>query len=337
MIGHERIMIVMIAAAIFTAALYSDSAAQRRKDDFMHSTAAHKKMSCAACHKVPTPNWTTARQFPDVADFPGHASCISCHRKDFFSGNRPAICASCHVTPGPRGVARFPFPVRSRTTEFKTIFPHDVHQNLIASVPREKPERETFYVRASYAPADDPVEFNNCALCHKTPAAMPRFVARTIKGMQPLVDAATESFTPMAAFFKDNPSSHASCFNCHYQNVKPSRTDCAGCHTLSAPYARSATASRYSIKFDHSYKDHVNKDCTICHVRITQNSDVQKMFDADVPFMTCSTSSCHGKHIEDETVKREETLTAKQPAFQCIYCHSTAIGRYPIPESHKAR
>lgn len=326
------ILLVLMSLAII-------GSSQSRRGGFSHSSAAHKKITCAQCHKIPTGNWASAREYPDVADFPGHASCINCHRREFFSGNRPAICADCHTNPGPRGAARFAFPVKTRPTEFRTIFPHDVHQNLIADL-HSTPNTEDLggmFVKASFRPADDPVEFNNCAICHKTPSASPRTADRKITFGEPLGTAAAHTFAPTAAFFKDNPSSHASCFNCHNQNVKPTRTDCAGCHTIAAPTPRTWVAERYSLKFDHSYKDHANKDCTVCHVRIVQNSNLATLVNADVPFMTCSTSSCHGSHIDDETAKREASITAGTAAFQCTYCHTPAIGRYPIPSSHTAR
>jgi hypothetical protein len=61
------------------------------------------------------------------------------------------------------------------------------------------------------------------------------------------------------------------------------------------------------------------------------------MKDADVPLQTCSTSSCHGKQIAEEIGKREASIAAKQPAFQCTYCHAPAVGRFPVPASHTTR
>lgn len=332
-----RTSTLLLLVAGYLAALMMPSSAQRRKDDFSHNTPKHKQTACSSCHKIPTANWPTARKFPDVADFPGHAACFNCHSlRSVLVGNRPAFCAGCHVTPGPRGVARFPFPVRSRSEEFKTIFPHDVHQNLIARLRRDTPYAAGHFVLASFS-ADDQPEFNNCAICHKTPDAMPKTAPRVPAEMQPLADAEADSFKPRAEFFKNHPESHAACFSCHYQGVKPTKTDCAGCHSLTTAYFDSPLTTRYSLKFNHADKNHANKDCTVCHVRITQNSDVSKMKDADVPFQTCSTSSCHGKDIADEVGKRDASLAAKQAVFQCVYCHAPAIGRYPIPESHKAR
>src|SRR4051812_40914636 len=56
---------------------------------FSHATAQHQK-SCDSCHKSPTENWSEARAtdaaFPDITDYPEHASCINCHRRQFFVG-----------------------------------------------------------------------------------------------------------------------------------------------------------------------------------------------------------------------------------------------------------
>jgi len=332
-----RIFLIVITAVIFAASFWASSSAQRR-DNFSHATAAHKKLNCNSCHKIPTGNWVSARGYPDVADYPGHVACFGCHKADFFAGNKPAICAGCHVNPGPRGAARFPFPVRSRSHEFSTIFPHDAHQNIIARNYGPRDIAVAHFVNANFS-RDDPVpQFNNCAICHQTYSKEPKSIARKlIRTLQPLADAAANNFVAKAEFFKNNPDSHASCFTCHYQNQKPIRTDCAGCHRLTAAHAESSVVPRYSLKFNHQDKDHANKDCTTCHIRITQTADLKQMKDADVPILTCSTSSCHSKDINVEIGKRDESIEAKQPVFQCIYCHTPEIGRYPVPDSHRVR
>ncbi len=346
--------VVVVVAIVVASGISLTSSAQRR-DGFEHRTAAHKKIACSSCHKNPTPNWAGARGYPDVADFPGHASCINCHRRDFFAGNRPAICAGCHVNPGPRGVGRFAFPVRTRSHEFATIFPHNVHQDIIASNTKKSDVAVAHFVNASFQSplkADDKPEFNNCAICHKTQSAMPKIAARVPLNEKPLADAVSEAFVPQAGFFKDMPTSHATCFACHFQGAKPTGTNCAGCHSLTPAYRESAVLKRYSFKFDHNLKDHAVRDCMTCHVRISQNSDVQKMIDADVPMMACSSTSCHGGSetglerdnpkyglniVADEIAKRNKSIENKQPAFQCTYCHTPAIGRFPIPASHENR
>lgn len=330
------IVIMTVAGAAWM--LLSVDAQKKSRDKFFHDTAAHKKLNCSSCHQNPTGNWEAARGFPDVADYPGHASCIGCHRADFFSGNRPAICTICHTNPSPSNGKRFPFPVPTRSSEFTTIFPHDVHQDIIAMNERPDGTVPAHFVNASFRPAavleDPPPTFNNCAICHETTAALPKFGNRPVRG-QALGTAPAENFTPGVGFFKTSPEGHASCFSCHYQGQKPIRTDCAGCHSPASPYVDSSVISRYSLKFDHQSPNHVNKDCTTCHVRITQTADLAAMKDADVPFMTCA--SCHAAQLKEETDKRAATVAGKLPIFQCIYCHSPEIGRFEIPASHKNR
>jgi hypothetical protein len=336
-----RIFVIAIVAAASAAWLLFPATAQKKsRNEFFHATAAHKKIDCASCHKIPA---DSARDFPDVNDYPGHASCVGCHRSDFFSGNRPAICTICHSNPSPTNGTRFPFPVRSRSKEFKTTFPHDVHQDIIAQNERPDGTVPAHFINASFQPTavfpleDAPPTFNNCAICHQTPAALPKYGNRTTLRGQALSPAAIDTFVPKAAFFKSAPEGHASCFSCHYQGQKPIRTDCAGCHSPASPYVESGVVGRYSLKFDHQSANHANKDCTTCHVRITQTADLASMRGADVPFLTCSTSSCHGAKLKEEIDLRDKSIANKQPAFQCAYCHAAEVGRYEIPPSHKNR
>ena len=80
---------------------------------FLHSSDKHKSLACNDCHKIPTV-WNAKRDFPDVADFPGHDACVRCHRPQFFSrpamsGTGPVICTVCHLRAAPREAARFAF------------------------------------------------------------------------------------------------------------------------------------------------------------------------------------------------------------------------------------
>ena len=335
------IVVVILAAGIFGATFLPRSSAQQR-DRFSHATAAHKKLDCASCHKVPSGNWVAARGFPDVATFPGHVACASCHRRDFFVGNKPAFCAGCHSNVSPRSAPLFPFPVRSRSHEFTTVFPHSVHQDVIAwARPRRSDSSAVQFVNAGFTrAADDPPRFNNCAICHETSTALPKFAARVPTGQQPLTTAAADNFAPKAQFFKTMPAGHASCFECHYQGVKPVAANCAGCHQLTTPYSPSATFKRYSLKFDH---DDVNekgdlvhrRDCMTCHVRISGNSDLKTLTDADVPIMACTSCHNHATDLKAELDKRADTVEKKQSAFNCAYCHTSAVGAFPVPPSHE--
>jgi hypothetical protein len=331
--------VIAIVAVSGAAWLLLSATAQKRRNEFFHSTAAHKKLDCASCHKIPTPNSVSVRGFPDVADYPGHSSCVQCHRSDFFQGNNPAICTICHTSSSPRNGTRFPFPARGRSQEFTTIFPHNAHQDIIAQNERPDGIVPAHFVNASFSPAafpadDPPPQYNNCAICHQPSPALPKFGNRAPMHGKALAEASVDSFVPGAAFFKSSPDGHASCFSCHYQGQKPVSTDCAGCHRPAAPYLASNVITRYSLKYDHGTPaSHAIKDCMTCHVRITQNSDISTMKDADVPFMTCA--ACHDKEFKNERDKRTESIAAKQPAFQCAYCHVSEIGRFEMPASHR--
>jgi hypothetical protein len=355
--NRVRFILLCLAAIVFAGSFQIRSSAQRR-DQFSHNTAAHKKKDCKSCHSMPTGNWVAARGYPDVAKFPGHIACASCHRSDFFKPGS-AFCAGCHVSSSnPRSAPLFAFPVRTRSHEFSTIFPHNAHQDIIASNTRKTDVAVAHFVKASFAPvADDPPQFNNCAICHATTEKLPKYGSRTPDStLKPLADPATDIFEPgkeiAAKLFKDSPNNHASCFTCHYQSVKPLASNCAGCHSLTKPYIERPGIQRYSLRFDHASTNHASRDCMTCHVRITQNADVRTLKDADVPILTCSTSSCHGagangvprtdakylpSAIQNEIASREDAIVAKQPVFQCTFCHTSAIGRFEIPKSHLAR
>lgn len=332
-----KVLFAVLVGLMVVASFWNKAAAQPGSDEFSHSTASHKKINCSSCHKIPTANWTSARGFPDIADYPDHSSCVQCHRNDFFRGNRPTICTVCHVAAGPRAKERFEFPVSQRSQEFETIFPHDVHQNIIASNEKKRHVAVAHFVNASFIRIDDDdkkPQFNNCTICHPSATVVPEFKSYDPIKTEILTTPATEVFIPKAEFFKNMPNSHESCFNCHYQAQRPVRTDCASCHRLSSPYFESNVVRRFSLKFDHASENHANKDCTSCHVRITQTADLRNLINADVPLLTCSTSSCHGKELSSEIGKREKSINDKQQVFQCIYCHSTAIGSFKIPSSH---
>ncbi|HEV7699419.1 MAG TPA: hypothetical protein VGO43_04255 [Pyrinomonadaceae bacterium] len=331
-----RLGLVVAVVAAFCVAYIPRSTAQNR-DRFSHSTPGHQKKSCNSCHSNPTPNWVSARGFPDVAQFPGHIACAACHRADFFRGNKPAFCLGCHTDVGPGRGPLFAFPVKTRSHEFTTKFPHSVHQDIIAANQRRDGIAVAHFVFASYTRADDPPpQFNNCAICHGDRDKMPKVELPPLKdAAKPLTDDGGETLKTAATFFKDMPHGHQTCFTCHFTGIRPAGTDCAGCHTLTKPYQDSDILRRYSIKFDHQQKDHAIRDCMTCHVRISQNTDVAAMKDPDVPFLACV--SCHDKNLTDETAARADSLAKKQAAFQCSYCHSTAVGRFPIPASHQNR
>ena len=145
-----RLLFVCLAAALFAGVYLTRSHAQSKSKIVSHFTKEHrtgKYNDCQACHVVPTPNWTRPRRdkdqpFPDVADFPvgydkkgrpDHSACNECHSMH----SSPTFCAGCHIVGSTRLASvkgMKPFPNRSNPTQFTTVFPHDTHQDIIASV-----------------------------------------------------------------------------------------------------------------------------------------------------------------------------------------------------------
>ena len=292
---------------------------------FSHSTEKHKG-SCDTCHKGPTRNWQKAGDFPDVADYPDHDACVSCHRRQFFRGARPPICTVCHTKVSPRDDARFTFRDPAVMRQFSIQFPHDKHQDVIAQVsPVVKPRRQVEFRSASYRfnsniQDDKTKTYNNCVICHASGAR------------DPIAPAGgwVDSFAPDAASFKAVPTSHASCFNCHWRSQPPVSNDCKGCHKPATPYRATASPARISMKFRHGREQHV-AECTACHINITKASSLQGL-KPDVPITSCT--ECHNKDGLRLDISTELQSVDKNAGFVCIYCHTSDVGRRDPPASH---
>ncbi len=233
---------------------------------FSHRTAAHQQRSCDSCHTSPTPNWTRARAgdaaFPDVTDYPEHESCMSCHKQQFFVGARPVICSVCHTNVSPRDGTRHPFRNPSEgfeagagkkpkaESQFSTVFPHDRHQDVMARLaPAPDAARGFGFVRASFAARQEPQQdVDSCSICHQSylPQAdkNDEFVTPPPADW-PKYDIGVAAFWWKTGTLKTTPTSHASCFNCHWQEggEKPLSSDCKACHQL-LPAGKTAAALR---------------------------------------------------------------------------------------------
>jgi hypothetical protein len=311
---------------------------------FLHSSDKHQSLTCNACHKVPT-EWTAKRVFPDVADFPNHDACVRCHRQQFFTrqalvGTGPAICTVCHVRAAPREEGRFAFgkpngagqPTKPKDERQFTIeFPHDKHQNVIASAhPGPGPGKAVSFIRASFfrPPTDDQrPDYNNCSICHQ------RNEDLVIAPLTPPPGAATE----MNKFFKTMPHAHDSCFNCHWKNQKPTSEDCGGCHKPAAIFVAITGLKRISAMFSHEggKGEHV-LECTTCHINITRAGTLRGLT-PDVPIAACVT--CH-KDNKKTTYPKLTTIEEEFEQFKktssCTYCHTADVGKKKPPASHEA-
>jgi hypothetical protein len=307
---------------------------------FLHSSEKHKALACNACHKIPTA-WNAKRDFPDVADFPDHDACVRCHRPQFFSrqamsGTGPAVCTVCHLSTAPREAARFAFgkpndanqPARSKDERQFTIeFPHDKHQNVIATL---RPLRlNSNLLRVSFTSGADEKkpDYNNCTICHQRNDDLVSTQA------SPITDAADQS----RKFFKTVPRSHDACFACHWKDQKPVNNDCAGCHKASSPFVALLTPKRISAKFSHEggKGEHV-MECTTCHINITRAATVRGLT-PDVPIAACT--ACHKdskKTTYPKAVTIEEEFAQYQKTNACGYCHTPDVGSKKPPASHEA-
>ena len=333
---------------------------------FLHSSDKHKSLACNSCHKVPT-EWNAKRDFPDVADFPDHDACVRCHRQQFFTrqamvGTGPTICTVCHVRAAPREDARFAFgspnvaslPMKQKQEwQFTIEFPHDKHQNAIASLRApidasrtgaqpsrlQQPEQARTlalqsdpsirFVSARFSPAPDDKkpDYNNCSICHRTDMTLAALAL-------PVANADPALLHP----FKTMPHSHDACFDCHWRDQKPVRDDCAGCHKLAATAVLPMTSpKRISAKFAHEggKGEHV-LECTTCHINITRAKTLRGLT-PDVPIAACA--SCHKddkKITYAKAVTIEEEFAQNKKTGECTYCHTPDVGKKKPPPSHEA-
>jgi LSD1 subclass zinc finger protein len=291
---------------------------------FSHATKKHQE-ACSTCHKVPTDNWKQIGDYPDVADYPDHDACVSCHRPQFFKGAKPVICSVCHAKVSPRDETRFAFRNPAVARQFTIEFPHDKHQDVIARLFRRfsTVERSGF-VRVSFrgsspGPHDKTKHYNNCEICHQPRASAP-------------LSNSQNANVPDAAAFKAVPASHASCFNCHWKSQQPTSDNCAGCHKLAAkPYLPvDQWPGRISFRFRHAREQHV-AECTTCHINITKAATLRGL-KPDVPITSCT--ECHNKDGLRLDVSKELAAVDKDRDFECSYCHASEIGRRDPPASH---
>jgi hypothetical protein len=181
---------------------------------FSHSSATHAKRDCASCHVI------ASFAKPDIADFPDHPACVECHRQQFFRGARPTICADCHTTVSPRTGTRFAFPKPNETPEFADAFPHANHIKTTSLIQFKKVIGEKSNIQAT------------CLYCHKV---------NTAKLTMPTTPVASAFVAPSGTFMT-TPTSHATCFQCHWQKgvadheQEPYATECASCHRNAATH-----------------------------------------------------------------------------------------------------
>jgi len=339
---------------------------------FSHQThAVTQKLECSSCHKVPSKNWQEVRKgdaaFPDVSDFPEHASCLSCHRAQFFARESPApaICSNCHVKSSPKDTSRWLFPSlgdvtdplkkrREFASEFGVGFPHDKHIDVVGfNAPRPGRDPRGWFVTASaQAKKDGPPK--SCLVCHDTYQpqgnSSEEYVTKPPKNIG-------DAFWLKKGTFKTTPNSHTICFTCHSADsgMAPAPADCNVCHKLLTPEklrtdfdAKLATTmgitdalmlGKWSRRisagaFRHEAGEHPDLNCMGCHNIPTMNT-------LDAKTLKVAVRSCGGPdgcHITTTTddggaLNFEIDQKKKDAAFVCTKCHIT-FGKEAVPDNH---
>jgi hypothetical protein len=189
---------------------------------FNHSRAEHRQKSCDSCHIVWAIEEKTQEMTSDsldIKDYPEHESCLGCHRQQFFRGARPVICSNCHTVVSPSSDKRFEFPKKNDRSEFDNVFPHASHVKSTMLAQFKRISGPSANLQSS------------CNYCHK-----PNTTA-----FKPAKGAPADAFAPPAGTFMTTPSSHVTCFQCHFQKgvenreTPPYATECAKCHVNIAP------------------------------------------------------------------------------------------------------
>ena len=335
---------------------------------FSHQThAVAQKLACNSCHKVPSKNWKDIRKgdaaFADVADFPEHSTCLSCHRGQFFARERPAplICSNCHIAVTPRDTARWLFPSlgdvtdpklkrREFVSEFGVGFPHDKHIDVVGFNPNSRPS----FVNALFQDKK-PAPPKSCPVCHETYQPQGKSSEEyVIKPPKTLGDA----FWLKKGTFKTIPNSHTICFTCHSADsgIAPEPKNCEMCHKLVAPMqlkvdfdpklpsqmgADRMMLARWSRRisagaFRHEAGEHPDLSCLNCHNAASATFNTVDPKTLKVPVRSCGgADGCHITQTTDDggALNYEIDSRKKDPNFVCTKCHIT-FGKEPIPENH---
>jgi hypothetical protein len=338
---------------------------------FSHQTHfVTQKLACNSCHKVPSKNWKEVRKgdaaFADVTDFPEHASCLNCHRAQFFARERPAptICSNCHVNSSPRDTSRWLFPSlgdvadpskkrRELVSEFDVEFPHDKHLDVVGFNGFQRGPKALFVaVSLQEKKKDGPPK--NCLVCHETYQpqgnSSEEYVTKPPKNLG-------DAFWLKKGTFKTTPNSHAVCFTCHSADsgIAPAPSDCNVCHKLTTPQSikvdfdsklantmgisDATMLSKWSRRisagaFRHEGGEHPDLNCMGCHNVPTMNTLDAKTLKVQV--RSCGgADGCHVTATTDDggALNYEIDQKKKDPTFVCTKCHIT-FGKEAIPEDH---
>ena len=347
----------------------SDATKQSRAkySEFSHNMPQHK-LECSSCHKFPTSNWKEVRKadeaFPDVTDYPQHASCLNCHRQQFFKGARPVICSICHTNPSPRDNSRHPFPNpreifdaskkgEEATSDFNIYFPHDKHVDIVGS---NNADQDARFARVAFAHRNKrKSDGNSCAVCHQT--YKPQGNSDNEYFTKPPANLG-DAFWLKKGAFKTVPISHSLCFTCHSQEtgIAPLQSSCNACHKLALAQQVGADfdpalakAMKITDKimlmswfkrfssgtFRHEWFSHAELNCAACHNVSTMNTTEPRTKKVTVLSCGGGGTGCHVKPTSNDggILNAEIDMRKRDANYQCVKCHIT-YGKSTVPESH---
>ncbi|HJR07341.1 MAG TPA: cytochrome c3 family protein [Pyrinomonadaceae bacterium] len=282
------------------------AAAKPRVDysKFSHATKGHFE-NCASCHLIPS------FEKPDVADYPDHPACINCHRQQFFRGARPVICSNCHTVVAPKSEARFKFPKENAPSQFSDIFPHANHikTTMLSQFKKNMESRGNLQATCNY--------------CHK----------ETLDPVQP---GAPKDAVRQATFM-DTPTTHSSCFGCHWQKgvenreQPPLATECSGCHNNNAKSMFQTTALKTAITTSPAVQTtptaaNTNMEVTKVTPAMLQRRGLAPTH-ATLLSLRVSPNFVHALNPTDVKLDPHRTKLndeKKQVAITCLSCHTAA-------------
>jgi hypothetical protein len=256
---------------------------------FSHASESHLKRDCATCHLI------TSFDKPDITEFPDHPSCVECHRQQFFRGARPSICSDCHTSVSPRSGARYKFPKPGESSEFADVFPHANHVKSTSLIQFKKVVGEKSNIQAT------------CLYCHKADMAK----------LAPPPNSSAGTFVPPPGTFMTTPTSHTTCFQCHWQKgvadreQEPYANQCASCHRNMTASVKVAAAPGATTNVNSS-----NAARLIPAIPAALTSFSRAGFSSErvVPKFVHELEA-HKKKVNDE---------GKEVAITCLQCHAAA-------------
>jgi len=321
--------------------------AQPRVSDFSHSTHVGKeKLKCNSCHKVVS---------KDLTDLPEHASCLNCHRQQFFARERPVpkICSNCHVKATPLNTTRHPFPnfgvkAAGFVSEFRISFAHEKHEDVDCADCHETKEPDSRPRALTHAKCfachNQESELAplpaNCDTCHKSAKAVFAHAVQQSAtdysqfkhdngnhaGLPCLLCHRRENNSPQPAL--PGKAAHAPCTGCHAQQFSnPASAICTICHTdaQSGKVKAFPPLRSFDARFDHA--KHSDAACGTCHRRNRGGVglSIPARLNAHVTCFSCHTpgaqangrniSSCSTCHQLGRLVRTPEQARAFRVGF----------------------